>query len=70
MKLSSYYFNEPLGLKELQQKSMEFSSKIAPFLTQNFQPILILFEWRFHGRDTHELKKIVINISKLETPLK
>ena len=31
MKLSSSYFNKPLGLKELQQKSMEFSSKIAPF---------------------------------------
>ena len=58
MKVSSYYFNEPLGLKELQQKSMEFSSKIALFLNSIFQPILILFEWRFHGRDTHELKKM------------
>ena len=36
MKLSSSYFNKPLGLKELQQKSMEFSSKIAPFLNSKF----------------------------------
>ena len=36
MKLSSYYFNEPVGLKELQQKSMEFSSKIALFLNSKF----------------------------------
>ena len=70
MKLSSYYFNEPLGLKEVQQKSMEFSSKIAPFFKLKILAHFDIIRVEISRPRYTRVKKNVINISKLENPLK